>query len=90
MRLARRYLVTGRVQGVGFRYFTQRAAARGGIRGWVRNNPDGSVEIAAEGDAAAVEHFERDIREGPPGARIDNVSFRDDSGDGRHTQFTIR
>ena len=73
MRVARRYLVSGRVQGVGFRYFAERAAAREGLHGWVRNNPDRRVEILAEGEADAVERFERQIRQGPPGSRVEHV-----------------
>jgi acylphosphatase len=73
MRVARRYTISGRVQGVGFRYFTQAAAARDGIDGWVRNTPDGRVEIVAEGDAGAMERFEYSIRLGPGGARVSHV-----------------
>jgi acylphosphatase len=73
MRVARHYLIRGRVQGVGFRYFTADVAAREGVTGWVRNRPDRSVEIAAEGEADAVDRFERAIRHGPPGARVDDV-----------------
>jgi acylphosphatase len=71
--MARRYIVRGRVQGVGFRYFTERAAAVEGISGWVRNRPDGCVEIEAEGDAEAVLRFESRIRTGPPVSRVDDV-----------------
>ena len=56
MRVARHFLISGRVQGVGFRYFTQAAAGREGLHGWVRNLPDGRVEVEAEGDADAIEH----------------------------------
>ena len=73
MRRARRYLISGRVQGVGFRFFTEAAAAREGLHGWVRNLPDGRVEIAAEGEAEALERFERHVRHGPPGARVERV-----------------
>ena len=73
MRVARRYTISGRVQGVGFRFFTEDAARREGLHGWVRNLPDGSVEIMAEGDAEAVERFERHVRHGPPGARIEQI-----------------
>jgi acylphosphatase len=73
MRVARRYTVIGRVQGVGFRYFTEAAAAQDGIDGWVRNTPDGRVEIVAEGDADAMERFERRVRLGPGGARVTRV-----------------
>jgi acylphosphatase len=78
VRIARRYLITGRVQGVGFRYFAEEAAAREGVSGWVRNLPDGRVEAAADGDAEAVERFERAIRQGPRGARVDQVDVFDD------------
>ncbi|HKF65290.1 MAG TPA: acylphosphatase, partial [Vicinamibacterales bacterium] len=73
MRVARRYIISGRVQGVGFRYFTEATAQREGVAGWVRNLPDRSVEVVAEGDADAVARFERAVRRGPPGARVDQV-----------------
>jgi acylphosphatase len=69
----RRYVVSGRVQGVGFRFFVQEAAAREGLTGWVRNRPDRTVEIEAHGDAEAVLRFEMAVRRGPIGARIDDV-----------------
>src|SRR5262249_28953653 len=78
MRVARRFLISGRVQGVGFRYFAQAAARREGLHGWVRNLPDGRVEAEAEGDAEAVERFERAVRHGPPGARVDDVEVHDE------------
>jgi acylphosphatase len=77
------------VQGVGFRYFAQAAAAREGLHGWVRNLPDGSVEALAEGDAEAVERFERAIRHGPPGARVDHVEVDATVPGGRDTGFTV-
>ena len=61
MRVARRYVITGRVQGVGFRYFTQDAALREGFTGWVRNLPDGRVEALVEGEAEAVTRVERGV-----------------------------
>lgn len=90
MRVARRYLIRGRVQGVGFRYFTQAAAVREGVHGWVRNSPDGRVEVAAEGEADAIERFERQIRRGPAGARVDHVAAAEEHAAGGHTAFTIR
>lgn len=90
MRLARRYLIGGRVQGVGFRFFTDRAAAREGLHGWVRNLPDGRVEIVVEGEAAALERFERHIRHGPPGARVEGVEVDETPPSGRGTGFEIR
>ncbi len=64
MLVARRLIVTGRVQGVGFRYFTRDAARLDGVRGTVRNLDDGGVEVEVEGDAEAVLRFERTIRRG--------------------------
>jgi acylphosphatase len=88
MRVARRYLIGGRVQGVGFRYFTAEAAAREGIVGWVRNLPDRRVEVAAEGDAEAVDRFERAIRHGPPSARVDRFDVTENVPSGA-SGFTI-
>jgi acylphosphatase len=90
MRIARRYLIDGRVQGVGFRFFTEAAASREGIEGWVRNLPDGRVEVAAEGDAESVDRFERTIRHGPRGARVERVETFDDVPRGGGAGFSIR
>jgi acylphosphatase len=90
MRVARRYLISGRVQGVGFRYFTEEAAAREGLHGWVRNLPDGRVEIDVEGEAEAVERFERHVRHGPPGARVSGVSVDDTVPQRRESGFSVR
>jgi acylphosphatase len=90
MRVARRYLVSGRVQGVGFRYFAEAVAAREGLHGWVRNLPDGRVEAVAEGEAEAIERFEHAIRHGPPGARVEGVVVDEDVPDGRAFGFSIR
>jgi acylphosphatase len=90
VRIARQYLIRGRVQGVGFRYFTEAAAAREGVQGWVRNLPDGGVEAAAEGEAEALERFERAIRHGPPGARVDRVDVHDAVPGARDTGFIVK
>ena len=74
MMVARRFLVTGRVQGVGFRWFVLEAASVENLTGWVRNRPDGDVEVVAEGDAESMERFERAVRRGPARARVDDVS----------------
>ena len=89
MIVARRYLISGRVQGVGFRYFTEAAAAREGIFGWVRNTPDGRVEVVAEGDADALQRFERSLGHGPRGARVERVEVGDTIPTG-DTGFTIK
>ena len=87
--MARRYRISGRVQGVGFRYFAQAVAGREGVHGWIRNHPDGVVEALAEGDAESVERFERAIRHGPPGARVDDVDVEATVPGGRDTGFTV-
>lgn len=90
MRLARSYIVGGRVQGVGFRFFVHRAAAVEGLHGWVRNLPDGSVEIRAEGEAEALERFERQVRQGPPRSRVDTIDVTDAGATGSDTGFNVR
>jgi acylphosphatase len=90
MRVARRYIISGRVQGVGFRYFTEATAQREGVAGWVRNLPDRSVEVVAEGDADAVERFERAVRLGPPGARVDHVHVDGNYPVANETEFSIK
>lgn len=67
-------LVQGRVQGVGFRQFTCRAAVQLGLTGWVRNLPDGRVEIVAEGEDLPLTSFMALIRQGPPLSRVDAIS----------------
>jgi acylphosphatase len=70
---ALRLVVRGRVQGVGFRWFVRESARAAGLAGWVRNNPDGSVELAASGPASALEALRAAVREGPAGARVTEV-----------------
>lgn len=77
MRVARKFLIRGRVQGVGFRYFALDAARREGLHGYVTNNDDGTVEAVAEGEAEAVERFERVLRRGPSRARVEHVTVDD-------------
>ena len=66
-------LVRGRVQGVGFRWFVRERARELGVRGWVRNRGDGSVEVEAEGDLASLEELRRSLASGPTGARVSGV-----------------
>ena len=65
--------VRGRVQGVGFRWFVVEQARELELAGWVRNNPDGRVEVAAAGPSEALAQLESAVRKGPRGARIDAV-----------------
>ena len=75
--LARRYLVRGRVQGVGFRWFVEREAHILQIAGWVRNNPDSTVEVFAQGTREQLAGLHSRLREGPRAARIDEVEISD-------------
>jgi len=90
MIVARHYRVSGRVQHVGFRYFVYDAASREGISGWVRNLADGSVEVAAEGEAEAIDRFDRTLRQGPRGARVEAVETDITQPTGRLVGFMIR
>jgi len=66
--------VSGRVQGVGFRWFVLAEARRLGLQGWVRNNPDGTVELEAAGAASLLAALSARIRQGPPAARVEHVT----------------
>lgn len=72
--IARRAVVTGRVQGVFFRAHVQEAAERHGAAGWAENRPDGSVEVHVEGEPAAVDAVLGECRSGPPGAAVEHVA----------------
>lgn len=89
MRVARRFLVSGRVQGVGFRWFVKDVADREGATGWVRNLPDGRVEALVEGDNHAVLRVEAALRSGPGGARVATVWTDDEPASGAFTTFSI-
>ena len=91
MRTSRRFVISGRVQGVGFRYFVQSVAIGESLVGWVRNLDDGRVETAAAGDHEAMERFERALRQGPSSARVDSVVVDDTFPMGEHARgFHIR
>ena len=68
------FVVTGVVQGVGFRWFTRREARRLGLRGWVRNRADGTVQARVQGDEHAVAELEKALQQGPPGAVVESVT----------------
>lgn len=82
--------VRGRVQGVGFRYFVRHVANGLGLRGYVRNLPDGSVEVVAEGSRPALERLLAVLRQGPPHARVDEVTEAWGSAEGAFTEFRQR
>ena len=87
---SRTYRVTGRVQGVGFRWFTWDAATSEGVVGLVRNLPDGSVEAVVEGERDALDRFERALSRGPTGGRVDHVDHDTGPATGRYHEFSIR
>jgi acylphosphatase len=87
---SRSYRVIGRVQGVGFRWFTWDAATREGVVGFVRNLPDGSVEAVAEGDREALDRFEWKLSSGPTGCRVEHVDREIGPATGRYHDFSIR
>ena len=82
-------LISGQVQGVGFRYELREAAERAGVTGWVRNRRDGRVEALLEGDPAAVETVIAWCRRGPAGARVAEVAVQRSQPSGEFPDFTI-
>jgi len=82
--------ISGRVQGVGFRYCTQREARRLSIRGWVENQPDGSVLACICGTPEQIKLMQTWLRHGPDGAIVDQVSFSDTNLPEGHQGFLIR
>jgi acylphosphatase len=78
----RRVVVHGRVQGVFFRDTVRRRASERGIAGWVRNNPDGTVEAVFEGEPDAVESMVRYAHRGPRGAEVERVELADEEPEG--------
>ncbi|MEW5850124.1 MAG: acylphosphatase [Myxococcota bacterium] len=83
-------LIHGRVQGVGYRANTERAARKLGLTGWVRNRVDGAVEAHAQGDEQQVAALVSWCHRGPPSARVDNVQVTDVQVDPSFTDFLVR
>ena len=81
MRTIRHFVITGRVQGVGFRFYMQRKARELGVTGWVRNRRDGSVEAVIQGEPDVVESMTAWTRRGPPSAAVNEVKITDGTGD---------
>jgi acylphosphatase len=82
-------IVHGRVQGVGFRDATERRAVELGLSGWVRNKPDGTVEVTAEGDRATLERFLEFLHRGPSAARVSRVESQWQPASGRFGDFRV-
>ena len=90
MIVAKCFILSGRVQGVGFRFFVENQANLENLDGYVRNLGDGRLEIAAEGEAEAMVRFERAVRRGPSGARVDTCEVTDLTPQRRKSGFSIR
>lgn len=90
MELARHYRIRGRVQGVGYRYFTQRTALRLGVRGWVRNRHDGAVEVHAEATGDVLRSFRSELERGPAHSEVIEVIEEVREPTDRYTSFEIR
>jgi len=88
--IAKKLVIHGRVQGVGFRFSMIDAARDAGVVGWVRNRYDGAVEAFVQGDAAAVERVVGWSRRGPPGARVTEIETTDATFDPALRDFTQR
>jgi acylphosphatase len=82
-------IAQGRVQGVNYRAFASRNAARLGLVGYVRNLPDGSVEICAEGNRKQLEKLVEQLKAGPPGARLDNLTITWSEFTGQYSYFSV-
>jgi acylphosphatase len=89
MKSARKYTISGRVQGVGFRFFAERVANQLGIRGYVKNRWDGSVEVYAIGDEITLEEFKRHLAEGPRSARVSSIDESDEPVRKEYSTFMI-
>ena len=89
MNVARRYRIRGRVQGVGYRYFTLRIALGLGVRGWVRNLPGGDVEVHAEAASAVLQNFRAELERGPSASQVREVVEEVVAVTGHYASFEI-
>ncbi|MGD0694307.1 MAG: acylphosphatase [Terriglobia bacterium] len=89
MKIARTYVISGRVQGVGFRYFAERVANQLGIHGYVKNLYTGSVEVYAIGDENSLEQFKRHLAEGPRSARVSGIDESEETVSEEYSRFEI-
>ncbi len=88
--MAKRYKIHGRVQGVGFRHSTLRTAVSLGIKGYVRNLYDGTVEVLAEGDENSMNQFVNYLKTGPRMARVERVELIEQNAENKYGDFHIR
>ena len=87
---AKRYLIRGRVQGVGYRYFAQRTAQRFGVNGFARNLPGGDVEVHAEAETRTLQLFKEALARGPRMSDVTEIVERDVPDSGLYSSFLIR
>ena len=87
--IARKYFISGEVQGVGYRYFAQRSSARHQVRGYVKNLDDGRVEVLAEGNDKAVDAFRLDLAAGPTYSRVGLIEELVVEPSGAYSAFRI-
>ena len=89
-KMQRYILISGVVQGVGFRHFTRQNAMRLGIRGYAKNLPNGKVEVVAEGDKATLDEFVKILWKGPPASRVEDVKVEARPHSGEYTSFGVK
>ena len=82
--------ISGVVQGVGFRYFTVRKARELGVLGWVRNTPDGTVEIVAEGEKWQLEEFTKNVKTGPSLSSVTGIEVKEEEYQDEFEGFEVR
>jgi acylphosphatase len=88
--IARRYFISGDVQGVGFRFFVQRRAHQfPHLKGFVRNLYDGRVEVYAEGEEDQLTSLESALRQGPPGSTVDRLEVQEETVSNQYNDFRI-
>jgi acylphosphatase len=88
--IRKRFLVMGAVQGVGFRHSAVRMALKFGVTGWVRNLPDGAVEVHAQGEKEAMDKMEQWLRKGPPTALVKRLTVLETPSKDDESSFVIR
>jgi acylphosphatase len=89
MKVTAHILVKGRVQGVGFRYFAMRQANQLGVSGFVKNLPDGNVEIVVEGDREVVDFFRRILKEGSGFGRVEDLIIKELPYENKYSRFSV-
>lgn len=90
MKENRKLHIQGKVQGVGFRFFATRVARRLGLRGWIQNNRDGSVEALVEGEAEKIDQWLEELREGPRYAEVTKIDQERREFSGRLGEFDVK